>query len=149
MSDVTTRKLGDFNNDGSVTGQDASALQTYVTNEMMMVSQEPITDDDLVAGDVLHINKLARQDASAILAMYAISSVNMRIYPNTEPSDWSNPSNPDGYKKYYYLDANGNPVSLSDQPSAPEWTSKTYFYMGNTDDLYGTDYVPAMVNHLP
>lgn len=144
------RLLGDFNNDGRVDGTDATNILGYVNKAMMMEPQDPVTEEDIDAGDVLRIGRLTIQDSTAVHSMYAAASVIMRIYPKTEPANWSDPTNPAGYKIYYYLDENGEPVSLADDDDpAPNWEDKKYFYLGNAGTNYGSNFVPDLLTHLP
>lgn len=143
------RCLGDFNNDGVINGSDAAAVNKYVTDASMCHDTSGVTEDDIPFGDVLNIGSLVLQDATAIQRGFSTDSVDARFYPKSQPAEWNDGTNPDGYKKYWYINATGDEVSLADDIVAPTWEDKKYFYKGHASDLFGADYLAPLVTHLP
>lgn len=148
---MSTRKLGDFDGDNVVDGRDATAVSTYVTNKHMNKTIDPQpTEEDLKAASLMHNGAITYQDAQAILALWALVSVEAREYPKTQPSNWTD-SGVDGYKKYFYIDDEGNEVSLASEATAPTWVDKKYYYKNSSyvSNLNDGDYVTPLVTQLP
>jgi len=144
------RLLGDFNNDGMVDSRDGTDILTYLSQVSMCREADPSrTEEDIEAGDVMRNSELSNQDRYAISKAYAIMSTYNRVYPKTQPANWTD-TGADGYKKYWYVNEQGEEVSLADEPSAPTFESKKYFYkITGVGDLLGDDPVAALVTHLP
>lgn len=148
---MSTRKLGDFDNDNIVDGRDAAAVSGYVSNKHMNKTIDPQpTEEDLKAASLMHNGAVTYQDARAILALYALVSVDAREYPKTQPSNWTD-SGSDGYKKYFYIDDEGHEVSLASEATAPTWADKKYYYKNSSyvSSLNDGDYVTPLVTQLP
>jgi hypothetical protein len=148
---MSTRKLGDFDGNGSVDGRDATAVNTYVSEMHMNKTIDPQpTEEDLKAASLMHNGAITYQDSRAINALYTLSSVEAHVYPKTQPSNWTD-SGVDGYKKYFYTDNEGNEVSLASEATAPTWENKKYYYKNSryVSDLNGGDFVVPMVTQLP
>lgn len=148
---MSTRKLGDFDNDNIVDGRDAAAVSGYVSNKHMNKTIDPQpTEEDLKAASLMHNGAVTYQDARAILALYALVSVEAHEYPKTQPSNWTD-SGSDGYKKYFYIDDEGNEVSLASETTAPTWVDKKYYYKNSSyvSSLNDGDYVTPLVTQLP
>ena len=144
---MSNRKLGDFDGNGVVNAGDSSALTTYIGKISRGETVDPpITTDDFYAGNLLKINDLVRQDIGAIIQTYAKTSTDARMYPKTAPANWAT-----DYINYYYLDENGNPVSLASVTPAPTWEANKYFYLDSHgyEDVLGEDFVSPLVTHLP
>lgn len=148
---MSDRKLGDFDGNGAVDGMDSTALMTYLGSVSMCKSVEPISEDTFYAGNILKINDLKRTDAGAIQQTWAKSSTRSRVYNTAQPAYWADPSSPDNYKKYYYLDAEGHEVSLANESSAPTWVADTYYYYTTSafQLTLSDDYVSDLVTYLP
>lgn len=75
------RKLGDFNGDGTIDVRDTGAIEGYASCAALgkeytfsgSVSR-PVTEEDLIAGDVDRNGVVDINDANHILQYYAISS---------------------------------------------------------------------------
>lgn len=148
---MSTRKLGDFDNDNIVDGRDAAAVSGYVSNKHMNKTIDPQpTEEDLKAASLMHNGAVTYQDARAILDLFALVSVEAREYPKTQPSNWTD-SGTDGYKKYFYIDDEGNEVSLASEATAPTWVDKKYYYKNSSyvSSLNDSDYVTPLVTQLP
>lgn len=148
---MSTRKLGDFNGDGSVDGLDATAVLSYVSKKHMNKTIDPQpTEEDLKAASLMHNGAITYQDSKALLDLFALVSVVAHEYPKTQPSNWTD-SGVDGYKKYFYIDNEGNEVSLASEATAPTWENKKYYYKNSSyvDHLNGGDYVVPLVTQLP
>ena len=144
------RLLGDFNNDGLVDATDGAAIITYLSQVSMCHEPSPArTEEDIEAGDVMRNGELSVQDKWAIGKSYAVMSTDNRVYPKSQPANWTD-TGADGYKKYWYINDQGQEVSLANEPSAPTFVSKKYFYkITGVGDLLGDDPVAALVTHLP
>jgi len=148
---MSTRKLGDFNGDGRVDGMDATAVVTYVKKKHMNQPIDPQpTEEDLKAASMMHNGAVTYQDAKALLDLFALVSVEAHEYPKTQPSNWTD-SGVDGYKKYFYIDNEGNEVSLASEATAPTWENKKYYFKNSSyvSDLNGGDFVVPLVTQLP
>lgn len=148
---MSTRKLGDFNGDGSVDGRDGTAVLSYVSKKHMNKTIDPQpTEEDLKAASLMHNGAITYQDSNAIFSLYALTSVEAHEYPKTQPSNWTD-SGVDGYKKYFYIDTEGNEVSLAIEATAPTWENKKYYYKNSSyvANLNGGDYVSVLVTQLP
>ena len=148
---MSTRKLGDFDGNGIVDGRDAAGVSTYVSERNMNKTIDPQpTAEDLKAASLMHNDAVTYQDANAISALYALVSVDVHEYPKTQPSNWTD-SGVDGYKKYFYIDDDGNEVSLASETTAPTWENKKYYYKNSSyvESLNGGDYVVPLVTQLP
>lgn len=148
---MSIRKLGDFNGDGSVDGRDGTAVASYVSKKHMNKTIDPQpTEEDLKAASLMHNDAITYQDANAILTLYALTSVEAHVYPKEQPSNWTD-SGEDGYKKYFYINTEGNEVSLASEATAPTWENKKYYYKNSSyvDHLNGGDYVVPLVTQLP
>ena len=148
---MSTRKLGDFNGDGRVDGMDATAVVSYVKKKHMNQTIDPQpTEEDLKAASLMHNGAITYQDAKALLDLFALVSVEAHEYPKTQPSNWTD-SGVDGYKKYFYIDNEGNEVSLASEATAPTWENKKYYFKNSSyvSDLNGGDYVVPLVTQLP
>ena len=148
---MSTRKLGDFNGDGRVDGMDATAVVTYVKKKHMNQPIDPQpTEEDLKAASLMHNGAVTYQDAKALLDLFALVSVEAHEYPKTQPSNWTD-SGVDGYKKYFYIDNEGNEVSLASEATAPTWENKKYYFKNSSyvSDLNGGDFVVPLVTQLP
>lgn len=148
---MSTRKLGDFDNDNIVDGRDAAAVSGYVSNKHMNKTIDPQpTEEDLKAASLMHNGAVTYQDARAILDLFALVSVEAREYPKTQPSNWTD-SGSDGYKKYFYIDDEGHEVSLASEATAPTWVDKKYYYKNSSyvSSLNDGDYVTPLVTQLP
>lgn len=148
---MSTRKLGDFDNDNIVDGRDAAAVSGYVSNKHMNKTIDPQpTEEDLKAASLMHNGAVTYQDARAILDLFALVSVDAREYPKTQPSNWTD-SGSDGYKKYFYIDDEGHEVSLASEATAPTWVDKKYYYKNSSyvSSLNDGDYVTPLVTQLP
>ena len=148
---MSTRKLGDFDGNGIIDGRDAAGVSTYVSERNMNKTIDPQpTEEDLKAASLMHNDEVTYQDANAIRALYALVSVDAREYPKTQPSNWTD-SGVDGYKKYFYIDDDGNEVSLASAETAPTWENKKYYYKNSSyvESLNGGDYVVPLVTQLP
>jgi hypothetical protein len=148
---MSTRKLGDFDGNGIIDGRDAAGVSAYVSERNMNKTIDPQpTEEDLKAASLMHNGEVTYQDANAISALYALVSVDAREYPKTQPSNWTD-SGVDGYKKYFYIDAEGNEVSLASEATAPTWENKKYYYKNSSyvESLNGGDYVVPLVTQLP
>lgn len=146
-----TRKLGDFNGDGRVDGMDATAVVTYVKKKHMNQTIDPQpTEEDLKAASLMHNGAVTYQDSNAIHTLYALTSVEAHEYPKTQPSNWTD-SGVDGYKKYFYIDNEGNEVSLASEATAPTWENKKYYFKNSSyvNSLNGGDFVVPLVTQLP
>lgn len=146
------RLLGDFNNDGIVDARDVTAINRYTNVISMAETPDPVpTEDDIKAADVLHIDEVVKQDTDAVLTSYVVESTNIRIYPKLQPANWNDGDDPDGYKKYYYVNDQGEVISLANEPQAPSWAPEKYFYndrLNHTNQL-GDDPLSILVTHLP
>lgn len=145
---MSTRKLGDFDGNGIIDGRDAAGVSTYVSERNMNKTIDPQpTEEDLKAASLMHNDAITYQDANAIRDLYALVSVDAREYPKTQPSNWTT----DGYKNYFYIDAEGNEVSLASAKTAPTWENKKYYYKNSSyvESLNGGDYVVPLVTQLP
>lgn len=148
---MSTRKLGDFDNDNIVDGRDGTAVLTYVSDKHMNKTIDPQpTEEDLKAASLMHNGAVTYQDARAILDLFALVSVEAHEYPKTQPSNWTD-SGSDGYKKYFYIDDEGNEVSLASEATAPTWVDKKYYYKNSSyvSSLNDGDYVTPLVTQLP
>lgn len=148
---MSTRKLGDFDGNGTVDARDGTAVLTYVSDKHMNKTIDPQpTEEDLKAASLMHNGAVTYQDARAILDLYALASVETHEYPKTQPSNWTN-SGVDGYKKYFYIDDEGNEVSLASEATAPTWVDKKYYYKNSSyvSNLNDGDYVTPLVTQLP
>ena len=148
---MSTRKLGDFDGNGIVDVRDAAGVSTYVSERNMNKTIDPQpTEEDLKAASLMHNDEVTYQDANAIRALYALVSVDAREYPKTQPSNWTD-SGVDGYKKYFYIDDDGNEVSLASEATAPTWENKKYYYKNSSyvEHLNDGDYVVPLVTQLP
>ena len=145
------RKLGDFNNDNAVTGADATAILRYLDQASMCRPIDPArSEEDLEAGDIMRNERLSSQDSAAILRYYSIDSTMVRAYPKTQPANWTD-SGVDGYKKYFYIDPEtGEEVSLANDPTAPTFVAKKYYYKTTgVTGILGDDALASLVTHLP
>ena len=144
------RLLGDFNNDGVVNGSDAAAELAFIKQRAMNTTIDPpVTNEDIDAGNMMRNGKLTILDATSLQAYYAKKSVNARIYPDSQPSNWTD-SGADGYKKYFYINGEGEEVSLAEEATAPTWESKYYYYSNEwSGSQLGDDPLAALVTHLP
>ena len=108
------------------------------------------TEEDLKAASLMHNGAVTYQDARAILDLFALVSVEAHEYPKTQPSNWTD-SGSDGYKKYFYIDDEGNEVSLASEATAPTWVDKKYYYKNSSyvSSLNDGDYVTPLVTQLP
>lgn len=148
---MSTRKLGDFDNNNIVDGRDAAAVSGYVSNKHMNKTIDPQpTEEDLKAASLMHNGAVTYQDARAILDLFALVSVEAHEYPKTQPSNWTD-SGTDGYKKYFYIDDEGNEVSLASEATAPTWVDKKYYFKNSSyvSSLNDGDYVTPLVTQLP
>ena len=148
---MSTRKLGDFDNNNIVDGRDAAAVSGYVSNKHMNKTIDPQpTEEDLKAASLMHNGAVTYQDARAILDLFALVSVEAHEYPKTQPSNWTD-SGTDGYKKYFYTDNEGNEVSLASEATAPTWVDKKYYFKNSSyvSSLNDGDYVTPLVTQLP
>lgn len=148
---MSTRKLGDFDGNGTVDARDAGDVLGYVAKKHMNKTIDPQpTEEDLKAASLMHNGAVTYQDANAILALYALASVEAHEYPKAQPSNWTD-SGVDGYKKYFYIDAEGNEVSLASEATAPTWENKKYYYKNSSyvSSLNDGDFVVPMVTQLP
>lgn len=139
--------LGDFNGDGIIDDRDTSALATYVNKKKMCkeINPEP-TEDELIAGDCMYNNDISYFDRYCISSGYSKSSVESHVYPKTQPSTWTDPG-VDGYKKYFYVNEQGEEVSLQDDATAPQWENKKYYY--KSSEVLTGNYLAKLVTHLP
>lgn len=148
---MSTRKLGDFDGNGTVDARDGTAVLTYVSDKHMnkIIDPQP-TEEDLKAASLMHNGAVTYQDARAILDLFALVSVEAHEYPKTQPSNWTD-SGSDGYKKYFYIDDEGNEVSLASEATAPTWVDKKYYYKNSSyvSSLNDGDYVTPLVTQLP
>ena len=145
------RLLGDFNNDNVVDNNDATAILRYLNQAGLCEPIDPPrSESDIEAGDVMHNSNLTCQDSWAIQKYYAISSTNVRVYPKTQPANWTD-TGADGYKKYFYIDTvTGEEVSLANDPTAPTFVEKKHYYKSTgVADILGDDALAALVTHLP
>ncbi len=148
---MSTRKLGDFDGNGIVDGRDATAISTYVSEKHMNKTIDPQpTEEDLKAASLMHNGAVTYQDSNAIKDLYTLASVEAREYPKVQPSNWTD-SGVDGYKKYFYIDTEGNEVSLASEATAPTWENKKYYYKNSSyvSSLNDGDWVVPMVTQLP
>lgn len=148
---MSTRKLGDFDGNDIVDGLDATAVSSYVNKKHMNKTIDPQpTEEDLKAASLMHNGDITYRDGRAIQALWAISSVEAHEYPKTQPSNWTD-SGVDGYKKYFYIDTEGNEVSLASEATAPTWENKKYYYKNSSyvANLNDGDYVSVLVTQLP
>lgn len=145
-----SRLLGDFNNDNVVDNNDATALLRYLDQASMCRPIDPVrTSDDLDAGDVMRNGVLSSQDSWAIQKYYSFNSTTVRVYPKTQPANWTD-TGADGYKKYFYINEQGQEVSLANEPTAPTFIAKKYYYKNiGVTDILGDDALAALVTHLP
>lgn len=148
---MSTRKLGDFDGNGSVDARDGAGVSTYVSKKHMNKTIDPQpTEEDLKAASLMHNGAITYQDSNAIFALYTLASVEAREYPKTQPSNWTD-SGVDGYKKYFYIDNEGNEVSLASEATAPTWENKKYYFKNSSyvSSLNDGDWVVPMVTQLP
>ena len=108
------------------------------------------TEEDLKAASLMHNGAITYQDSNAIHTLYALASVEAHAYPKTQPSNWTD-SGVDGYKKYFYIDNEGNEVSLASEATAPTWENKKYYYKNSryVSNLNDGDWVVPMITQLP
>lgn len=148
---MSTRKLGDFDGNGTVDARDAGDVLGYVSDKHMNKTIDPQpTEEDLKAASLMHNDAITYQDANAILDLYALASVEAHEYPKVQPSNWTD-SGVDGYKKYFYIDTEGNEVSLATEATAPTWENKKYYFKNSSyvSNLNDGDYVTPLVTQLP
>lgn len=124
---MADRKLGDFNNDGDVDGRDATELLTYVGKmEKCDPDIQPIDAETFWAGDVMNFNRLCGYDAEAILKTYNTASVtDDLVTPKTRPATWDTI-----YKKFVYIDSNGNIRPMSEIETPPPFDPSDPGYLG-------------------
>ena len=145
---MPNRLLGDFNNNGIVDATDSSNIKTYVIQRNMKLTIDPPKDqEDLAAGDIMCNDDITLQAGYIVGRSFAMNSVKSRVYPKYKPDNWE----VNVYKDYFYIDDQGNEVSLSDLETAPTWVDKKYYYKSSdvASSFLGTDYIRTLTVQMP